>query len=270
MFKRRGFTLILLSLVLAAGAAWIARGWLHARLDGRAPQVQVPVVVAAMEIPFGEKVQSRNLRVIQLPKGSPLGDHFTDPKQVTGSIALEKILPGEILLKRQFVKNANGSLLAATLPPDMRAITVHVNDVIGVAGFLLPGNHVDVVEARMVKRHAVTRTVLQNLLVLAVDQTDSRNKDNPVVVQAVTLEVTPQQANVLVKATTEGRIQLTLRGPHSVDVHTQVVAAARPKKVRRIYVYRRARPAPRPASSEVTIIRGTRIQETRDSAHTTG
>ncbi len=264
MFKRRGFTLILLSLVIALGAAWLARGWMRARLRGPAAQAQMPVVVAAMEIPFGQRVQSRYLGVIRLPRDAPIGAAFTDPKQVTGMIALEKILPGEILLKRQFVRKATGSLLAAMLPPDMRAITVHVNDVIGVAGFLLPGNHVDVVEARMVKQRAVTRTVLQDLLVLAVDQRDSRNKNSPVVVQAVTLEVTPEQADVLVKATTEGRIQLTLRSPNAINVPARLAVTRSPRRPRRIvHPLRVAEHRPAPG---IIIIRGTDIQR----AHSTG
>ena len=264
MFKRRGVTLILLSLVLAVGAAWIARGWVRAHLHDPTAQAQSPVVVATLEIPFGEKVQSRYLSVIRLPKGAPIGDAFGDPKQVTGMIALEKILPGEILLKRQFTKKATGSLLAAMLPPDMRAITVHVNDVIGVAGFLLPGNHVDVVEARMVDQRAVTRTVLQDLLVLAVDQTDSRNKNSPVVVQAVTLEVSPQQADILVKATTEGRIQLTLRSPNAINTPTRLAVRTPPRRRRRIAHPIRVA-AHRPTDHSIIIIRGTDVQRVRSS-----
>jgi pilus assembly protein CpaB len=259
MLKRRGFTLMIVSLMLALGAAWLARGWLQSRLAPAKPDTGMPVVVAATEIPFGLKVEARHLRVISLPSGTAIGDHFSNPNDVVGLIALQKLLPGEILLKAQFSKQSVGSTLSALLPPNMRAMTVPVNDVVGVAGFLLPGNHVDVVEARMVNQRALTATVLRDLQVLAVDQTDSRDKNTPVLVRAVTLEVTPQQAEVLVKAMTEGKIQLTLRSPLAPHNGQPVVAQAPPPPTRRI---RRVRIVVRPAyGANVTIIRGTDIQK---------
>lgn len=268
MLKRRGFTLMIVSLALALGAAWVARGWVRSRLTPGKPVAEMPVVVAATEIPFGFKVDSRHLRVIRLPHGAAIGAHFSKPGQVIGLIARQKVLPGEILLKAQFAKKPVGSTLSALLKPDMRAITVPVNDVIGVAGFLLPGNHVDVVEARMIHQRAVTTTVLRNLQVLAVDQTDARNKNSPVLVRAVTLEVTPQQAEVLVKAMTEGKIQLTLRSPLAPNNAGPVVARTPPppppkRKVR--HLRRRIRPA---YGNTITIIRGTDVSKVHAHAAT--
>ncbi len=253
---------MVLSLALALGAAWVARGWVMNRFQRVQHVPQMSVVTAAMGIPFGSRVESRYLRVIQLPASSPIGAHFSDPKQLAGMVALQKVLPGSILQPAQFTKHASGSLLAALLPPDMRAISLSVNDVTDVAGFLLPGNHVDVLEARTVSGHAVTHTVLQDILVLAVDQTDSHDKSSPQVVRAVTLEVTPEQANKLVTAMTEGRIQLTLRGPNAINVPTVTVARTSPPKPREWHPIRRPAHfvAHRPASYNVTIIRGMDIQ----------
>lgn len=260
MLKRRGFTLIVLSLALALGAAWVARGWVQSRLNTGKVDPGMQVVVAAMEIPFGVRVESRHLRVITLPTGTPIGQHFSKPDEVAGLIALQKVLAGEILLKEQFATHGTGSTLAAVLTPNKRAMTVRVDDVVGVAGFLLPGNHVDVVEARMIDQRAVTETVLRNLNVLAVDQTDSRDKDSPVVVRAVTLEVTPQQAEVLVKAQTEGRIQLTLRSPMAKDPQ---VAESPPPRVIVKKVRVRVRVTMRHDDGDaVTIIRGTNVEKT--------
>ena len=264
MLRRRGFTLIVLSLCFALAAAWIARGWMQARLGGGKPDPGMQAVVAATEIPFGLKVESRHLRVINLPTGTAIGDHFSSIGQVVGLIALQKVLPGEILLKQQFASQAQGSTLSALLAPNMRAITVPVNDVVGVAGFLLPGNRVDVVEARMVNQQAITNTVLRDLEVLAVDQTDSRDKTSPVVVRAVTVEVTPPQAEILVKAITEGKIQLTLRSPVAAAAEPEP-APAPPPAPRKIVRHVRA-PMPQAVSDSVTIIRGTDIQKT----HATG
>lgn len=267
MFKRRGFLLIVLSLFFAFGAAWVARGWLQSRLAAGNTNDDMQVVAAATEIPFGIKVESRHLRVLTLPRGTPLGDHFAKPEDVVGLVALQKVLPGEILLKQQFASEAEGSTLAAVLKPNMRAIAVRVDDVVGVAGFLLPGNHVDVVESRMVEQRAVTTTVLHNINVLAVDQTASQDKDAPVVVRAVTLEVTPVQAETLVKARTEGQIQLTLRSPMAAaDDYTPPpppppAPAPAPKKA-----VRKARFVVRPVPQDaITIIRGTNVQQSHSS-----
>jgi pilus assembly protein CpaB len=123
----------------------------------------------------------------------------------------------------------------------------------------MPGNHVDVVAAHMEpNQRAETRTVLHDLNVLAVDQTASQDKDQPAVVRAVTLEVTPKQAEILVKAREEGKIQLTLRNPldksqaQDTDLVAEVPAPkAGPRKAHTV--------EPRPPSYGVTIIRGTNV-----------
>lgn len=269
MIKRRGFALIIVSLALALGAAWMARAWVQARLNPAqgAANADMRVVVAAMEIPFGTKVEARHLRVITLPAGTPVGDHYSKPDEVIGQIAVQKALPGEILLKERFADHTSGNTLAAVLKPDMRAVTVRVDDVVGVAGFLLPGNHVDVVAARMHNdtQRAEAETVLRNLNVLAVDQTASQDKDQPVVVHAVTLEVSPKQAEVLVKAREEGKIQLTLRNPlddgdSSPEPAPVVAQAAAPRPAKKVHAQ-----VVHPAGNAVTIIRGTNVQNTPSS-----
>jgi pilus assembly protein CpaB len=263
MIKRRGFLLILISLTLALGAALVARSWIQARLSAGAtpPDAGMTVVVAAMEIPYGIKVEARHLKTITLPSDAQVGDHYAKPEDVVGLIATQKVIAGEILLKERFADRAAGSTLAAVLKQNMRAVTVRVDDVVGVAGFLLPGNHVDVVAARMVNQRAETETVLRNLNVLAVDQTAAQDKDQPVVVHAVTLEVTPKQAEVLVKAREEGRIQLTLRNPLE-DSSNELVAEELPPlpapakpAVRKVRVETQRAP-----TNAITIIRGTDVK----------
>ncbi len=268
MIKRRGFSLFVISFVLALGAAWVARSWLQGRLagPGRAPSAEMAVVVSAMEIPFGTKIESRHVKTITLPRGAPVGNHFDKAQDVIGLIALQKVIAGQILLKEQLTDHASGATLAAVVRKDMRAVTVRVDDVVGVAGFLLPGNHVDVVAARMLRndQRAEAETVLRNLNVLAVDQTASQDKDQPVVVRAVTLEVTPKQAEVLVKAREEGKIQLTLRNPlEDQEQLPEVVADAAPAP--KVIVKKVRVESPRPAGNVITIIRGTNVQSTASS-----
>jgi pilus assembly protein CpaB len=279
MLKRRGIGLIALSLLLAFGAALLARNWMQARMRSDDRGSHMPVVIASMEIPFGTRVESRQIRVITLPPGTPLASHFSRPDAVIGLIATQKILAGEILLRDHFTQRPVGSSLAAVLKPNLRAIAVRVDDVVGVAGFLLPGNHVDVVATHIANQHAETKTILRNLTVLAVDQTASQDKTTPVVVRAVTLEVTPAQAEILVQAREQGSIQLTLRSPTAADDATASmpttfpVAAPSPvtPAARALSRDRRQNPArlssrpERPRSNGTTIIRGTIVQHTPPS-----
>ena len=139
----------------------------------------------------------------------------------------------------------------------MRAVTVRVDDVVGVAGFLLPGNTVDVLASRkFASKRAITETILRNIKVLAVDQTASADDNEPVIVRAVTLEMLPRQAEELFRARTEGTIQLTLRNPLEGDY---VPPPAPPPKKR---VVRRA-PPKRPTPTEVIVIRGTTVDKTK-------
>jgi pilus assembly protein CpaB len=253
--KRRGALMVMLSLVFGAAAAWSAKNWVEQRTRANnVADAGSSIVVAAMEVPYGTVMEGRHVKVITVPIGTSLGNHFSSVKEIEGLIASQKVLNGEVLLKERFTKSGSGSTLAALIKPDMRAITVRVDDVVGVAGFLLPGNRVDVVAARKVNDRATTETILMNINVLAVDQSSTQDKNEPVVVRAVTLEMTPQEAEVLVRAREEGRIQLTLRNPTD-ELRPQLAATPEPppppvpKPVRR---------AP-PKAPGVTIIRGTLV-----------
>lgn len=213
--RRRVLLLFAVALLLGLGAAWYANVWLE-RGPGSAPEAKLemsPVVVAAVDIPFGQEIQATHLKVLQWPKDALPAGVFHDPKQVVGRYASQKIIKDEPILEGRAVKQVGGSVLAAMIPPDMRAVTVRVNDVIGVAGFALPGNRVDIIHAQKVNNKIKTQIILQDLKVLAVDQSAQPDQNKPTVVRAVTLEVTPKQAETLVKATQDGEIRLALRNP---------------------------------------------------------
>jgi pilus assembly protein CpaB len=243
---------------MAAGAAWVANVWVNGQLVTKAkaePDMQ-RVVAAALSIPFATKVESRHLKYIDIPLEAMPAGTFTSFDQVEGKVSTTAIARGEILVHER------GSTLSALIERNMRAITVRVDDVIGVAGFLLPGNTVDVLAARKVNQRAVTETILRNIKVLAVDQTASADGDEPVIVRAVTLEMTPEQAEVVVKARTEGTIQLTLRNPEAEEpIEPKPEPKPAPPPVR-VAV---SRPAPRPIvrDTTVTIIRGTEVAKTK-------
>lgn len=260
--KSRGMMMVLLSLVMGMGAAWAAKQWVEQRARSMENKDQgESVVVAAMEIPYGTRVEARHVKTITVATGTPLGDHFSNVADIVDTVATQKAVSGEVLLKERFAKGA-GSTLAALIRPDMRAVTVRVDDVIGVAGFLLPGNKVDVVAARKVGERSVSETILEALNVLAVDQTASQDANQPVVVRAVTLEMTAKDAEILVRAREEGRIQLTLRNPN--DATPTLVAKTEPPAPAPLVKYVRPS-APKPSLPSVMVIRGTHVESTSTS-----
>lgn len=258
MFKRRGLILITLSLVMGVGAAYTANQWVAAQGAGEDTQ-GAHVVSAAMAIPYGTKVESRHLRYVEIPSDAVPTGVFTKFEDVAGMVATTDIARGEMLITSRFAAHQSGSTLAALVSENMRALTVRVNDVIGVAGFLLPGNRVDVLSSRRDNnRRAITETILQNIKVLAVDQTATTEQNEPVIVRAVTLEMTPSQAEVLVKARTEGEIQLTLRNPMEKMAEAEPEPEPAPKPAQKpVVVKQQSRPVN--SSTTVTVIRGTQV-----------
>ncbi len=246
--------LIVLSLMLAVGAAWVANQWVQARtaVPDALESPTAPVVTASMDIPFGTKIEARHLARIQMLHGTEPAGSFHDVKEVEGKVSRAALLSGEILLAGRFADQGSGSTLAAVVEKSMRAVTVRVDDVVGVAGFLLPGNRVDVLGSRdLSNREALTETILQNVRVLAVDQTAATEKNEPVVVRAVTLEVTPEQAELLVKWKEQGSLQLTLRNP--LDESTEQKPKAAP-------VVAKAPVRQKSQVPSVTVIRGTEVK----------
>lgn len=254
MLRKRAFTLFLVALIFGIGAAWMANNWIKSRMASTmaGPDMQ-PVVVAATDIPFGQKIELVHLRTINWPSDSLPSGVLHDMAVVEGRVANQKILAGEPVLNSRVVEQIEGSTLSALITPQKRAVTVRVNDVIGVAGFLLPGNRVDVIASRKLNnsRNVQTRILLQDLKVLAVDQLASPEKDKPVVVRAVTLEMDPDQAEELVKATEEGSVQLALRNP----TDKLVMEEKKPETV----VAKRSKPRPPSDVGAVTVIRGTTV-----------
>jgi pilus assembly protein CpaB len=246
-------------------AAWAANNWVQERL-GPTDETEVAtdaVVAAAIDIPYGTKVAGRHLKILTLPEGTAPPRAFREREDVQDMVATANILSGEILMKDRFAEHHGGSTLAALVSDAMRAVTIRVDDVVGVAGFLLPGNRVDVLASRLDTRtrRATTETILKNLKVLAVDQTAATQDNDPVIVRAVTLEMTPTQSETLVKAKEEGTIQLTLRNPG--DRYELAEMPPPPPAPAPRPVVRRAQRAPAPSDEPVTIIRGTNMEQVR-------
>lgn len=262
----RTLLLIMLSALFGLGAVWLANNWLTARLDTSADANMQNVVVAAVEIPFGQMVEPQHVKLVSMPRGTAPSDSFDAVDKATGRIATFTLLQGDILRAARLAEHLGGSTLASLIEPNKRAISVRVDDVVGVGGFLLPGNRVDVLATKRSNgggNEAKSETILHDLRVLAVDQTASTDKTQPVVVRAVTLEMTPEEAEVLVKAQDEGRLQLALRNPLDEQKQPElkpepVVAVVAPPAPKPRPVVRRASKGA--SWGQVTIIRGTAVE----------
>lgn len=256
MFKKRGLVLVAISLVLGVGAALVAKSMIAEQTVVTDEANNSPVATAAMAIPYGTKIESRHVKMVSMPNDVVPVGAIMALEEVEGKVAKAEILRGEFLLEGRVAEHDEGSTLAALVEQKKRAITVRVDDVVGVAGFLLPGNNVDVLASRLERgsRRAITETILVNIKVLAVDQTARTDDSDPVVVRAVTLEVSPKQAEILVARMEEGTIQLTLRNPLE-EIVAQEPAKPAVKRAPRV-----RRP---PTDTTITVIRGTKVEKTK-------
>ena len=258
MFNIKALLLLFLSVGFGGGASMYAKNWLEAQQGTVETEVAdtVDIIVAAREIPYGQVIESTHLRTVAWPAEAVPEGAFSNKDELVGFIVNQTALPGELILQARVVEKLAGSRLSALISPNMRAITVRVDDVNGVAGFLLPGNRVDVLATRMVNQRAQTRTLLQDIKVLAIDQKANPDKDDPVVVRAVTLEANLEEAAKLSGATSEGKIQLVLRNPddRTLQIAEQPVAKPKPQILRK---------SVDTSTRDVTIIRGTSVDKTK-------
>jgi pilus assembly protein CpaB len=210
---------------------------------------QKAMVVAARELPFGSNLTRESVKLRNVPENLFPAGGFSRIEDVLDRPVISAIQPDEPVVEARIAARGSGLGLAPLIPPGMRAMAVRVNDVVGVAGFLLPGMRVDVlVTGRPPGRSdAFTRTVLQNITVLSAGQTiETDGKSQSINTPVVTLLVSPSEAEVLTLANSEGHIQLVLR--NSSD---QRVAGTRGRQTLELYgappvVEAAAGPAPKP------------------------
>jgi pilus assembly protein CpaB len=210
--NKRFIMMLSIALMLALLAAWVANRWIQNKTT---PDKAVSVVVAAVEIPFGVKLEETHVKIISWPENAMPQGTYSSKEQVVGKVTMNKFYPDEIITEKRISEYLGGSTLSALITKEYRAISVRVDDVVGVSGFILPGNRVDILITKKDRatNKAETTTLLQNIKVLAVDQEASQEKEKPAIVRAVTLELKPEQTETMVQAMQEGTIQLTLRNP---------------------------------------------------------
>ena len=176
------------------------------------------VVVAKVDIPLGTKIAVEQLSTVQFPSDAVPEGAFTDAQKVAGRVAVVGVAARETVTDFKLAPEGSQGGLSAVIPAGYRAMTVKVDDVIGVAGFLQPGTMVDVLTVidppgNNISSNPISKIVLQNVKVLASGQNLDKPKDEREAdaVKAVTLQVTPDQAERLALASTEGKLRLMLR-----------------------------------------------------------
>jgi pilus assembly protein CpaB len=221
----RKSTIVMIAFAVMFGllAVFVAQSWLNSAAEQRMrsleankkPVMTKTIVVAAKPLRFGNELVAGSLREVEWPdKALPTGA-FSKIAEVVGGakrVALTAIEPNEPVLSSKITGPGQRATLSAMLRDGLKAATVRVNDIDGVGGFVLPGDHVDVSLTRQIdKTNATTEVVLQNVRVLAIDQIADERIEKPSVVKAVTLEVDVVGAQKLSLAASVGSLTLMLR-----------------------------------------------------------
>lgn len=282
----RPWLVILISVLVGAAAVYLAAQW----VGQQAAVATRKVVVATRDIDVGTRLSSEMLQVIDWPAGASLKEPFESPDKIKDRVTNTQVLRGEPILSAKLAPEGTQAGLSAVLPEGHRAITVKVNEIVGVAGFALPGNYVDVmVNTPDENNKPISKIVLERIKVLAVAQDLNTGENKPRVVSAVTLDVTPQQAEQLDLARSIGSLSLVLRSitdktpaatvgarkndllkpsaapldaPTAVAANSAASAPAAAKPVVRKTAAPRPAAAPaKPAASAVEVIRGIKRSE---------
>lgn len=216
MKNKRAVIMMALAVLLGLLAVALAASWLLNAPGASAGRI----VVAKADVDIGQRLTPEMFKLADWPADSVPKGAFTDPAPLGGRVLRSSLLAGEPISEAKLAPAGTLGGLSALITEGKRAITVRVNDVIGVAGFTLPGNYVDIIvstetmpdpNATRVREQSISKIVLERILVLAVAQEVNRDETKPKVVNAVTLEVTPSEAEKLDLARSVGTLSLALR-----------------------------------------------------------
>src|SRR5438552_10243188 len=278
MRNTRALIMMIAAVIAGLGAVIIGARWLSQQATGSANKL----VVAGSDIDLGSRLTPPMLKAVEWPSGSMPKGAFANPADLDSRVLRTSVLSGEPILESKLAPVGSKGGLSAVVAEGKRAMTVRVNDVVGVAGFALPGNYVDIIVNTQEenaksgnKDQQISKIVLEHILVLAVAQESGRDETKPKVVSAVTVEVTPDQAEKLDLARSVGTLSLMLR--NQVDLKLAgtdgatkakllnapaepiVMAQAEPAKppvVKRKAVKVATAPEPAPRTNCVEVIRG--------------
>ena len=218
--RRNNATVLVIALVLGVIAAVLTRNWLVSHSRAKLAQEAGTIVVAAVPLGFGSQLTPENVKENSWSANTlPEGAFATKQELLSGGrrMALVSIAPNEPVLRARVTAPGQRAALSSMLDPGKRAVTVRVDDVRGVAGFIQPGDRVDVVlirtEAESKLKEGYSDVILQYAKVLAIDQITGERPEQPTIAKAVTLEVSSEEAQKILLATNVGRLTLMLRQP---------------------------------------------------------
>jgi pilus assembly protein CpaB len=224
MNRNRLFFIGLIALLLGGFVAFLV--YKNLQKPGAAAVVGEGVVIAADDIQVGTKIAASDLKLVQFPAATLPKGYYSKISQVVGRGAILPISAGEFILPNRLAGENSGYGLPSLIPPGMRAVSVRVNDIVAVAGFVIPGTHVDVLLTGNPGNSGEqqTTTVLENVAVIATGQKLERNSaGEPQSTPVITLLVSPDDGQKLTLASSQGHIQLALRNP--LDTKQEMVAS---------------------------------------------
>ncbi len=251
MKSLKTFLPIALSLVIAAGGSFALYKWIQSKQGTGKEIVQVqaeasPVIVAAGDLSWGSKLKPEMLKTTPYLKESLPAGHFTKLADITGRVLISPVRANEPITEHKLAPNSiETGGVSAVLKPGKRAIAVKGDKVIGISGFINPGNRVDILVTieDPKKKEEKTKTILENILVLATGtQIQENEKGEPSPVDVYTLEVDPEDGERLALAAAEGRVQLALRS--ILDTETVLTTGVTIPKMLAAFSYAEEKPKP--------------------------
>jgi pilus assembly protein CpaB len=222
MRRSTNLAILVVAVVLGGVAAFLARSWLQNHSARTDAQKTVSILVANETLAFGAPIGAKDVREIAWPAGSSPEGAFANFAELTKSgrrIALSPFVRDEPIISSKVSAPDQRASLSAVIEKGKRAVTVAVDDVRGVAGFIFPGDFVDVALTRTDNSNGpqnFSEVILQHVKVLAIDQMAGQRQEHPTVAKAVTVEVDPEQALRILLATNVGKLSLILRQPAEV------------------------------------------------------
>jgi pilus assembly protein CpaB len=252
MKNKRALAMMAIAIVFGLAAVVFASRWLLSQPGSSAGRI----TVAAVDISLGQRLTPEMFKLADWPAHSVPKGAFADPQKLNGRVLKNNLVMGEPVSEAKLAPAGTLGGLSALITEGKRAITVRVNDVIGVAGFALPGNYVDIIVSMQkdvppgssAREQNISKIVLERILVLAVAQEVNRDETKPKVVNAVTLEVTPEQAEKLDLARSVGSLSLALR--NQVDPQSASTEGAT-----KLTLLPETAPPPKPAPKPVVVVR---------------
>jgi pilus assembly protein CpaB len=216
--RNRIFAVLALAVLAGGGLAYGTYNVINAQPVKMVNAPTQAVVVAAADLPLGSELKKEDLALVNFPAGSAPEGSFAKPQDLIGRGLIVSMVKNEPFLNAKLASKEAGAGLPPVIPEGMRAVSVRVNEVIGVAGYVLPGTRVDVVATASPNGSpvdATSKVILSNVQVLTAGtrMEQDQEKGKPMQVTVVTLLVYPEQSERLALASTEGKIQLALRNP---------------------------------------------------------